>query len=183
LLRPEKSLRAVCYCRDCQTYAHALGNAERVLDVHGGTEVVATQARYIRFTAGTGALACLSLTERGLLRWYASCCRTPLANTPRDMRFPYASVLRTCFTPEVVDAEAMLGPVRMWVDTDHAKGNVSKPGIRQWLALLRIAPGLLWARVSGGWRSTPFFDVPRGRPVVEPHVLSDSERRQARSMI
>ncbi|HET9645501.1 MAG TPA: DUF6151 family protein [Burkholderiaceae bacterium] len=183
LLRPDKSLRAVCYCQDCQTYVHALGGPARVLDEHGGTEVVATQARYIRFTAGTGALACLSLTDRGLLRWYASCCRTPLANTPRDMRFPYASVLTTCLVSGGAHAEALLGPVRMWVNTRHAKGTVPKPGIGQWLALLRIAPGLLWARLCGSWRSTPFFDVGCSRPVIEPYVLTDAERRQARSMV
>lgn len=92
LLRLEKALHAVCYCRDCQTYAHALGEASRTLDAKGGTEVVATQAKYLRFSSGAGRLACVRLTETGILRWYASCCRTPLANTPRDMRLPYVSV-------------------------------------------------------------------------------------------
>ena len=96
LLRPEHTLHAVCYCRDCQAYAHALGDAAGILDDAGGTEVIATQAGNVRFTAGTQSLACLSLTEGGLLRWYASCCRTPIANTPRDMRLPYAGLMHNC---------------------------------------------------------------------------------------
>ncbi len=42
VLRPERGVRAVCYCGDCQTYAHLLGEASLVLDPLGGTDVVAT---------------------------------------------------------------------------------------------------------------------------------------------
>ena len=69
----ERVNRGVCYCRDCQAYAHALGNAGMILDNLGGSDVVATLQQHVTFTKGTEALACMSLTERGLLRWYASC--------------------------------------------------------------------------------------------------------------
>ena len=77
--RPAHGVRAVCYCGDCQTYAHLLGNAQSVLDALGGTDVVATQARNVVITSGASELACLSLSPNGLLRWYASCCGTSIA--------------------------------------------------------------------------------------------------------
>jgi hypothetical protein len=179
LLRPDKTLRAVCYCIDCRTYAHALGDATRTLDENGGTEVVATQARYVRFTAGAASLACISLTPRGLLRWYASCCRTPVANTPRDLRLPYAGVMHTCLgtAPE---RSAAFGPVRMHVNTRHVRGAVPPARVGQWAALLRIGPGLAWSRVSGGWRDTPFFDTATERPRAEPRVLDAAQLQSAR---
>jgi hypothetical protein len=96
ITQPDKGVRAVCYCRDCQTYAELLGHPQRVLDPLGGTDVVATQARYIRLTSGTEALACLSLSPKGLLRWYAQCCSTPIANTPRNWKLPYVGLVHTC---------------------------------------------------------------------------------------
>jgi hypothetical protein len=182
LLRPHRTLRAVCYCRDCQAYAHALDDAARVLDGNRGTEVAATVARDVRFTAGADKLACLSLSERGLLRWYAACCRTPIANTPRDPRLPYAGVMHTCLG-DAVQREQAFGPVRMFVNTKGAHPAVPRPSAVQMLSLLRIAPALLWARLSGGWRETPFFDAALDRPVTEPHVLSAQERAQAMAAV
>jgi len=179
----QRTLHAVCYCRDCQAFAHALGEAGAILDDAGGTEVVATRAGNVRFTAGTEALACLSLTERGLLRWYARCCRTPIANTPRDMRLPYAGVMHNCLAPSRTALAAAFGPVRMRVNTGRAKGPVEEPAVLQWLALMRIGPGLLWSRLTGGWRSTPFFDAAQRRPIAEPRVLSTAEREQAMSRV
>jgi len=181
LLRPDKTLRAVCYCIDCRTYAHALGDAARTLDENGGTEVVATQARYVRFTAGAGSLACISLTGRGLLRWYTSCCRTPVANTPRDMRLPYAGVMHTCLAGTASERARAFGPVRLRVNTHHAGGAVPPPRFWEWAALLRTGPGLLWSRLSGGWRETPFFDTASERPRAEPRVLDAAQLQSARN--
>ena len=183
LLRPERTLHAVCYCRDCQAYAHALGEAPAILDDAGGTAVIATHAGNVRFTAGINALACLSLTEKGLLRWYAGCCRTPVANTPRDMRLAYAGVMHNCLASSRTALADAFGPVRMRVNTSRAKGPVEKAGAGQWFGLLRIAPELLWSRLTGGWRATPFFDAAQRRPIAEPHVLSVAEREQAMSRV
>lgn len=178
LLRPRRTLHAVCYCRDCRAYAHALGDAARTLDADGGTDVVAARPRDVRIDAGRDALACLSLSERGLLRWYAGCCGTPLANTPRDPRVPYVGVVHSCLAASADALARAFGPVRMRVYTQHATRPLPKPGIGQSLALLRVAPGFVWDRLAGGWRSTPFFDA-AASPVAEPRVLSADERRRA----
>jgi hypothetical protein len=78
--------RAICYCRDCQAFARNLGSPELTLDARGGTDIVATSPRYVRFTRGREQHRCMSLSPKGLFRWYAGCCRTPIGNTPRDPR-------------------------------------------------------------------------------------------------
>jgi len=91
-----KFTRAICYCRDCQAFAAALGAPAGMLDAKGGTDVVATLPRDVRFTAGADRLACLSLTDHGLLRWYASCCRAPIGNTPRNPKISYVGLVHSC---------------------------------------------------------------------------------------
>ncbi|HVF65821.1 MAG TPA: hypothetical protein VNE58_17695, partial [Casimicrobiaceae bacterium] len=56
----------ICYCRDCRAYAFHIGDAEAVLDAHGGTDVVATQASQVELTA-IDQLARLSLSPKGLV--------------------------------------------------------------------------------------------------------------------
>ncbi|MGH8856217.1 MAG: DUF6151 family protein, partial [Telluria sp.] len=86
--------RAVCYCKDCQAFGRFLGGG--VLDAAGGTEVEATLPAAVRFEAGMEHLACMSLSPKGLYRWYAACCRTPIGNTPRDPRTAYVGLVRAC---------------------------------------------------------------------------------------
>src|SRR5262245_53231763 len=80
--RPDRANRGVCYCRSCQAYAHFLGAPGDVLDQLRGTDVVATCPRFVTLTKGRQNLVCMSLSPNGPLRWYASCCNTPIGNTP-----------------------------------------------------------------------------------------------------
>lgn len=156
--QPRKASRGVCYCKDCQAFARYLGDPDRVLDSMGGTDVVATLAKYVSFTSGTDRLACLSLTDRGLLRWYANCCGTPIGNTLRNFRVPYVSLVHTCLgTPAGI--EASFGPVRMRVNTKSATGHPKSMPLSQAGALLRFLPTVLLGRLDGSYKTTPFFTV------------------------
>jgi len=179
VLQPRQGVRAACYCRDCQAYAHVLGEPGRVLDAAGGTEVVATQAPYVRFTAGTSSLACLSLSPRGLLRWYARCCATPIANTPRDWRLPYVGLVHTGLGP-VESLEGGFGPVQLRVNTQSARA--APPGgrgLRGWARFGGLVVRLLAARLRGTYRASPFFDR-EGRPAVPVEVVPREKVEQAR---
>lgn len=180
--RPEKGVRAVCYCRDCQAYAHFIDEGGSTLDGMGGTDVVATQSRYVSFTSGAEALACCSLTERGLLRWYASCCNTPIANTPRNFRLPYVGVVHTSLG-SATEIECSFGPIRTRLNTHSAKGAVRSTKLSQLRALARLVPALMLARITGSYRNTPFFDIQRGVPVSTPKVLTPAERERAMSAV
>jgi hypothetical protein len=72
--------RAVCYRDDCQAYLHHLGRAD-LFDDHGGTDTVQVAPNTVTFERGAELIAGLQLTPKGLHRWYARCCQTPLGNT------------------------------------------------------------------------------------------------------
>jgi hypothetical protein len=155
-----------------------------VLDPQGGTEVVATHARNLAFTSDTLSLACLSLSPRGLLRWYARCCGTPIANTPRNWKVPYVGLVHTCLRqPEPL--ERSFPVVQMRANRKRAKGQPppgSMGGLGNLGGMLRfggVAARLVAARLGGGYRSTPFFDR-HGAPVVDVVVAPRAEVEAAR---
>src|SRR5450432_1815310 len=93
---PRTVNHAVCYCRDCQAFAHFLGQEGAVLDTIGGTYVVQVPPSSITITQGGATLACMRLTEKGLLRWYADCCKTPIGNTLANYKFSFIGIIHNC---------------------------------------------------------------------------------------
>ena len=166
------SSRIVCYCRDCQAYARHL-QAGDALDAEGGTDLCATVATRITIEAGSDRLACVRMTARGPLRWYAACCGTPLANTAPSATMPYAGVtLAFARPPEAA------GPVEARLNLSHARGRVpGRSGPVRRVMLAAIGRTLL-ARLRGDHRPTPFFDD-AGRPVAEVHRLDARQRAAA----
>lgn len=179
ILQPGRGMRAACYCRDCQTYAHLLGRAGQVLDPIGGTDVVATPANNVAISAGREHLACVSLSPRGLLRWYAACCGTPIANTPRDWKVPYVGLVHTCLRqPDALERSFPRAELR--VNTKGAHGAVPQDtGLAGKLRFLRMAVRLTGMRLSGAYRATPLFSA-TGEPVTAPRVAGRDEVEAAR---
>lgn len=168
--------RATCYCRDCQTFARALGREQDVLDAHRGMDLVAMAPMGFRITAGEAQLACLSLSPKGLLRWHSACCNTAIANTPRDPKLPYAGVLVTCMAGGAAALDAAFGPSRIALNTGSAQGEVRATPVRTGLGLLRILWGVLRVKTGGRGRVNPFFRPGSSDPVSAPRVLTREER-------
>lgn len=181
IAEPARGARAICYCRDCQAYARYLGEPERTLDAAGGTDIVATTPERLHFTRGQDQLRCVTLTEKGPLRWYAQCCRTPIANTPRSPKLPYAGVVHDCLAGSAAEIDAAFGAARAAVNTESAKKEsghaVSSTPVATFAALLRIVRNVAGARLSGRWRANPFFRADSSKPLVPPQTLSPEERR------
>ncbi|KFI05545.1 DUF6151 family protein [Massilia sp. BSC265] len=167
--------RAVCYCKDCQAYGHFLGTG--VLDTAGGTEVAATLPAAVRFDAGLEHLACMSLGPKGIYRWYASCCRTPIGNTPRDPRTSYVGLVRACLDAPDAELERQLGPLRCRVETQSASSPVASSGLSTAWAVCKIGTMIVKARLGGGYRENPFFRPQTSEPVKPVQVLSLQERK------
>ena len=72
-ISPTNCIHLVCYCDDCQAFAHQLGHDADILDEHGGTEVVQITPRQIRVNAGIDHLKSMRLRPGGLLRWHTDC--------------------------------------------------------------------------------------------------------------
>ncbi len=167
--------RAVCYCRDCQAYGHFLGKG--VLDAQGGTEVAATLPAAVRFDAGLEHLACMSLSTKGLYRWYASCCRTPIGNTPRDPHTSYVGLVRACLDAPDAELDRALGPLRCRVQTASATAPVASSALATAGVVGKVGWMLMKARLGGGYRDNPFFQANGSAPLKPPQVLSLEERK------
>ena len=179
---PTTVVRAICYCNDCQAFLHHLGRADW-LDAHGGTDVVQVAPRAVTFDRGAERIVALRLTPKGLYRWYASCCNTPLGNTLKPW-LPFIGM-----SPEVLrgasDAaarEAAFGRVRGASFGQHATGGVPEGATKFPLGL--IAHGL---RLMLGWKLRgkawphPFFDRATQAPSHPVIILSPEEREALRA--
>ena len=172
LALPATTVRAICYCRDCQAFARFLGCAG-VLDDHGGTGIVATMPSHVRFEQGLDALACMSLSEIGILRWYAGCCRTPIGNTPRDRKTHYVGLVHSCLAEQPLDSS--FGPARLRLHTKSAVGTVGATPVGTMLAIPRLMSWILPARLTRRHRDNPFFEPLSGNAIRQPQILSGAE--------
>jgi hypothetical protein len=172
---PRRTFRGVCYCRDCQAFAHFLGRERDALDARGGTGVVQTAPRNVSFTQGLSALACIRLTPKGLLRWYAACCNTPIGNTMASPKMSFVGLVDTCLRDPERSLEHSFGPPRAWVYVDGARGTPKPKQVGQG-RMIRWALGtILKARINGDYRRTPFFRADGGQPIAPPRILGEAE--------
>ncbi len=179
---PDMANRAVCYCKDCQAFAHFLEcPGDAVLNELGGTEIVATLPKHVHFTQGVEALVCMSLSDHGLLRWYTNCCNTPIGNTPRDFKTPYVGLLHTCLSKQAPSLQDSFGPVRMVLQTKSAKGQVKSTPMSNFVTVLKIMKSVIATRISGGYKHNPFFVEDSGIPIQQPRVLTKAERTRVTS--
>jgi hypothetical protein len=182
-ISPSRGNRVVCYCGDCQSFAHFLGRADEILDPSGGTEIYQTSPARIAFTHGRERLACMRLTPKGLLRWYADCCRTPIGNTAITREIPFVGVICRCLDTGSVGLtrDAVLGPVRAHVNTTAAKPDAAGNKVRTsgvLPSIARFARLVLQARLRGDQKASPFFDSRSGEPSTTPRVLAEEELRE-----
>ena len=173
---PEKCTRLVCYCKDCQAFAHYLGKPA-ILDDKGGSGIVVAHPRQLSFTQGRQYLACMALSEHGMLRWYASCCNTAIGNIARNRKMAFVGLSEACLRDPSTSLERAFGPIRMRSVTKSAMGAVAPSGLSAVVPIAGFAAALLGARITGSYRQTPFFNAD-GSPVSQPKVLSADERRQ-----
>lgn len=178
-----RSQRLVCYCRDCQCFAWFLERPE-LLDVHGGSEVLQLNPTRVSFHAGHEHLACMRLSPKGVMRWYASCCNTPIGNTLDKPKPPFVGLLSSCWDPEL-DAAArdrLIGPRRAYINgpghaaPDGSMAKVDKLPLKAIFGALRL---ILGSALRGQIHPSPFFE-PSGAPRATPRVLAVAEREALR---
>ncbi len=157
----------LCYCADCQAAAHTLG-ADALLDDAGGTLLFQTLPDRIDITRGADHLALLRLSPKGLLRWHAGCCGTPIATTLPKPLMPFAGVV-------LPQGHSDFGKPRARVFTQDALRPVRQEGFGAAGAgiMLRALTAL-----AQGRRDSPFFG-PGGDPVRTARVLTPAERKSA----
>ena len=169
--------RAVCYCDDCQAFLHRLGRAD-LLDEHGGSDIVQVAPASLSYTRGTDRIAGLRLTAKGLYRWYATCCNTPLGNTASPA-LPFVGILaRVLPSPD-----DRFGPPLGGIYGKHAVGGAppgtTRPGLR--LVANAVSKLASWKLRGRAWPH-PFFDKATRAPIYPVSVLSHDEREALRPL-
>jgi hypothetical protein len=176
---PDAVNHIACYCDDCQTFPHALARGD-VLDPKGGTEIVQLPPAWISITDGLDRMACLQLRPGGMVRWYASCCGSPVANTRMGGGPPFLGLHRSFVAgPDPTTVETAVGPVRSRVLTHYAKSKVEgadRVPVGVILRVLRLMSGWWWRGLG-----TSVLRDESGGPRVPPKVLSEDELAAARA--
>lgn len=173
--------RVVCYCDDCQAFAHFL-EREDVLDASGGSDIFQMAPASMRITEGADQLRCVRLSPKGLHRWYTDCCRTPVGNTMP--RVPFVGVIQP-FIDHAADGrsrdEALGEPVafvhgRFAIGgcPEHAHPRASIGDI------VHMVPRIFGWWVTRKGNPSPFFDARTHAPIVEPRVLDRASRETLR---
>lgn len=168
---PKSGMRLVCYCDDCRAFAHALDRPD-TLDPAGGTEIFVTTPARLTLTSGLERLCCLRLSSEGMLRWYAGCCNTPLANTMHRPGFPSVSIHRAFI---VAGDTTVLGPITR-LNARFALGPVAADAEQSTslATMAKIVIFMLAAWLRGAHKPNPLFSD--GKPVCPPKILSLAER-------
>jgi len=174
---PSTTNYVVCYCHDCRAYLRWLGRND-LLDAGGGTQIVQMARGRVVFDQGLDAVQCMRLSDKGLFRWYASCCRTPVGNSIPVV--PFLGVSTGFFDPDAAERWTRELPPLVRVQSRSACGPVRSDTAPAFPMFLRITRLLLGWAIRGLGGNT-LFDAKTRKPRVEPRVLTRAERDALRA--
>jgi len=172
--------RLACYCDDCQTYAHHLQRVD-LLDAAGGTEVIPVYPAEFKILQGREVLKCLRLSPKGLYRWYAGCCNTPVGAT--NPGFPWLGLVHRVYSVKDPGYLARaLGPIKSRIMGRFAQGTPPSGTAAKidFKGFMTVMPFLLKGVLTGKAKPSPFFQQDGRTPIVDPQVLSVQERNAIR---
>jgi hypothetical protein len=203
---PSAGFRLVCYGKDCQAFARFLAHVPEnacprpdrgwapvfrqghaplkgpdVLDPAGGTDIFQMPAAGVQLTAGADALRCLTFSGK-VLRWYADCCRTPIANTAAGARFPVVALIHSFMDDQAVgqSRDEVLGPLLCRIYDRSATGPLPQnapPPVSLGFFIRRAAKILAWSWRGLG-RPNPFFDDRTNAATLSPAGLNTERTRR-----
>jgi hypothetical protein len=174
-----QSNRVVCYCDDCQAYARHLGRAD-ILDAHGGSDVIQVAPAALSFSSGADRIACVRLSESGLFRWNASCCKTPVGNTMRPW-LPFVGIVRSSFAADEAEIGEVFGEPFPIMEK-HAVGTLPDRGRTTNRAyVLRVIPIIAGWKLRGRAWPHPFFDRETGQSKFPITIVTRAERDALRA--
>jgi hypothetical protein len=172
---PRNGDRYVCHCHDCRDIVRLCGREADMLEDAGGVSLYLTRIGLFTLDAGKENLACIHLTDKPLLRWYAACCDTPLFHTVHSGWYPFVTVLdRIC---DVQSRGAVLGPPCGHIYPDSATEPLADDTPRASFArvMRRFIPRMLQDYLTGDFRRSPLFDRKTHRPIATPRRLTAAE--------
>jgi hypothetical protein len=176
---PRTVNRVLCYCDDCQAFAHQLGRAD-LLDIHGGSDIVQAAPASLAFVHGQQRITGLRLAPKGLFRWYASCCNTPVGNTISPA-IPFVGIIAQAFDNGTQNPDDVFGKPIGAIMGKYAIGHPPACSTGMGLSLMaRAIRMVLGWRVRGRAWPHPFFDRDTRAPIYPLSVLSHAQREALR---
>ncbi|MEM7740902.1 MAG: DUF6151 family protein [Pseudomonadota bacterium] len=172
---PKTGTHVHCYCTDCQAFATFLGHGDEVLDELGGTEIFQFVPSRLRVTSGAEHLAVLRFGEKGLMRWYASCCGTPIGNTSATPAVPIMGIVDP--SNRALDKEKAIGAMGDSIGAfcpNEGWGPVDAPQVKVPTMILRAVVRAIGPFLAGRLKQHALFDENK-RPVAKPRIVGDQE--------
>ena len=178
---PDTVNRVVCYCDDCQAFLHCLLRAD-LLDAHGGTDIIQIAPASLSFVQGKEHIVGLRLTPRGLYRWYASCCRTPLGNT-LGPAIPFVGIVAQAFESDTQSPDDIFGQPIGAIYGKYAVGRAPQgsSGFNPRLIARALRKVIGW-RIRGKAWPHPFFTREQRAPMFPLTTLSHEAREALRPL-
>jgi len=103
--------------------------------------------------------------------WSATCCNSPIANTPAGI--PWVGIFHQAFTRSDESYPARLGSVRSRIHGLHARPGAPfeiapKIGFK---AMMTVMPFIIKGKILKKHSRSPFFKEDNRTPITEPRVL------------
>lgn len=174
---PGNANRMICYCDDCQAYLHYLKRSD-LLDEHAGTDIIQVAPATLAFEQGEENIEGVRLSPKGLFRWYARCCHTPLGNTMTP-GIPFVGISASTFARP----DDMFGRPTGGTQAKFAVGT-PPPGfekLKVGLVFGAFVKVLAW-RLRGKVWPHPFFERASRAPSRPVHVITKAERDALRQL-
>ena len=168
LINSNSGTRISCCCGDCQKFAEKLGETDSVLDQYGGTDIFQMPISHFKISRGNQQIACIKLNPKGLYRWYAKCCNTPIGNT-MGPSVPFIGVIHN-FMDHTSTRDKDLGRSLGYIQTKFVKKEIPKnqQGSDFRINLRSLSKLLVW-KIKGYNKPSVFF-TGNGDPVAEPSI-------------
>ncbi len=139
-----------------------------------GRDIFQMPISYVQITAGIEEVRCVRLTDKGMHRWYAECCKTAIGNSLGPAA-PFMGVIHTIMDNGST-RELDVGPVRGYWRTEAALGTVP-PEHKANTSMFRIITRAIFSmgmwKLRGLNKPSSFFTAD-GTPISKPIVLKTS---------
>lgn len=164
--------RVHCCCSDCQRFATFLDQENKVLDQYGATDIFQIPLAHLHITQGNENIALMRLSPKGLNRWYAKCCNTPIGNTLGG-KAPFIGIIHN-FMQHAKSRDQELGNTRGYIHFQSARQTVPDAlKLSLFKVSLRILGKLISWKLKGLNQPSAFFDE-NFRPITKP-LIADQQ--------
>lgn len=172
-VRPLGVSRVACHCGYCRRYLDDMACPEGA-DALGGSRVFQVSPAKVRFDRGLEHLVAGSYTKKGAVRWYTSCCDTPIANSVRTGTAPFIGIYEHTLPADTRDTA--LGPLLVRLNGPYpsvSQGRVKGAPWHLASMMLRLTALMAVWWLRGDAARSPLFEGPERQPIRPIGRLAD----------